>query len=42
MAEDQQAIRKKGHRRAVQVSDFISETIGWIALSEDQVAEQMT
>ena len=42
MAENQQAIWKKGHGRAVHVSDFISETIGRIALSEDQIAEQMT
>jgi len=41
LAEDQQAIRKKGNGRVVHVSDFISETIGRIRLSEDQIAQQL-
>ena len=42
LAGDQQAIRKKGNGRVVHVSDFISETIGRIKLSEDQIAQQLT
>ena len=42
LAQDQQAIRKKGNGRVVHVSDFISETIGRIKLSEAQIAEQLT
>jgi len=41
LAQDQQAIRKKGNGRAVHVSDFISEMIRWIKLSEDQISEQL-
>ena len=41
LAGDQQAIRKKGNGRVVHVSDFISETIGRIRLSDDQIAEQL-
>ena len=41
LAEDQQAIRKKGNGRVIHVSDFISETIGRIKLSEDQIAQQI-
>jgi len=42
LVEDQQAIWKKGNGCAVHVSNFISETIRWIKLSEDQIAEQLT
>src|SRR5260221_12648784 len=42
LKHDQQAIWKKGHGRVVHVSDFISETIGWIKLSGDQITEQLT
>ena len=42
LAQDQQAIRKKGNGWAVHVSDFISEMIGRIKLSEDQISEQLT
>ena len=42
LARDQQPIRKKGNGRVVHISDFISETIGRIKLSEDQIAEQLT
>src|SRR5260221_6987177 len=41
LAQDQQPIRKKGNGRVVHVSDFISETIGRIKLSEDQISEQL-
>ena len=41
LAQDQQAIRKKGNGRAVHVSDFISETIGWVKLSDKQLSEQL-
>jgi hypothetical protein len=41
LAQDQQPIWKKGHGRAVHVSDFISETIGRIKLSDDQIADQL-
>lgn len=42
LAKNQQAIRKKGNGRVVHVSDFISETIGRIKLSDDQIADQLT
>jgi hypothetical protein len=38
---DHQPIRKKGHGRAIHVSDFISETISQIKLSKDQIADQL-
>ena len=41
LAQDQQPIRKKGNGRVVHVSDFISETIGRIRLSDDQIADQL-
>ena len=41
LAQDQQLIRKKGHGRAIHVSDFISETIGRIKLSDDQITDQL-
>ena len=41
LAQDQQPIQKKGNGRVVHVSDFISETIGRIKLSEDQISEQL-
>src|SRR6266849_2461683 len=41
LAEDQQPIRKKGHGRVVHVSDFISETIGRLKLSDNQIADQL-
>ena len=37
---DQQPIRKKGGGRAIHVSDFISETIGRLKLSEEQISNQ--
>jgi len=37
---DQQPIRKKGGGRAIHVSDFISETIGQLKLSEEQISDQ--
>jgi hypothetical protein len=40
--QDQQAIQKKRHGQVVHVSDFISETIGQIKLSRDQISEQLT
>jgi len=39
--EDQQAICKKGNGWVIHVSNFISKTIGWIKLSEDQIAQQI-
>jgi hypothetical protein len=42
LAHDQQPIWKKGNRRVVHVSDFISKTIGRVKLSEDQIAQQLT
>jgi len=42
LAEDHQPIQKKGNGWVVHVSNFISETIRRIKLSEDQVAEQLT
>jgi hypothetical protein len=41
LAQDQQPIRKKGNGRAVHISDFISETIGRIKLSDEQIADQL-
>ena len=41
LAQDQQPIRKKGHGRVVHVSDFISETIGRLKLSDSQIADQL-
>jgi len=41
LAQDQQLIRKKGHGRVVHVSDFISETISWLKLSDNQIADQL-
>jgi hypothetical protein len=40
--QDQQVIWKKGHGWVVHVSDFISETIGQIKLSRDQISKQLT
>jgi hypothetical protein len=37
---DQQPIWKKGGGRAIHVSDFISETIGRLKLSEEQISDQ--
>lgn len=42
LAKNQQAIRKKGNRQVVHISDFIFETIGWVKLSDDQIADQLT
>jgi hypothetical protein len=41
LSQDQQPIRKKGNGRAIHVSDFISETIGRIRLSNQQIADQL-
>lgn len=41
LAQDQQPIRKKGHGQVVHVSDFISETIGRLKLSDDQIIDQL-
>ena len=41
LGQDQQPIRKKGHGRAIHVSDFISETIGRIRLLDNQIADQL-
>jgi hypothetical protein len=41
LARDQQPIRKKGNGRVIHVSDFISETIGRIKLSDDQISDQL-
>ena len=41
LGQNQQPIRKKGHGWVVHVSDFISETIGWIKLPDDQIADQL-
>jgi hypothetical protein len=41
LTSDQQPIRKKGNGQAIHVSDFISETIGQIKLSKDQIADQL-
>lgn len=41
LTQDQQPIRKKGNGRAIHVSDFISETIGRIKLSEAQITDQL-
>jgi hypothetical protein len=41
LGQDQQPIQKKGHGRAIHVSDFISETIGRIRLSDDQISDQL-
>ena len=41
LAQDQQPIRLKGNGRAIHVSDFISETIGRLKLSDDQIADQL-
>src|SRR6266851_2282473 len=41
LAQDQQLIRLKGNRRAIHVSDFISETIGRLKLSDEQITEQL-
>ncbi len=37
---DQQPIQKKGGGYVIHVSDFISETIGWLKLSEEQISNQ--
>src|SRR5260221_1510265 len=42
LAQDQQVIWKKGNGWVGHVSDFISETIGQIKLSDDQIAQQLT
>jgi hypothetical protein len=41
LAQDQQLIRSKGNGRAIHVSDFISEMIGRLKLSNEQIAEQL-
>src|ERR1700679_2813706 len=41
LGQDQQLIRKKGHGRAIHVLDFISETIGQIRLSDNQISDQL-
>jgi len=41
LTEGQQPIQKKGHGQVVHVSDFISETIGRLKLSDDQIADQL-
>jgi hypothetical protein len=40
LLQDQQPIRKKGNGCAIHVSDFISKMIGWIRLSDEQIANQ--
>ena len=41
LAQNQQLIQKKGNRRVVHVSDFISEIIGQIRLLDDQITNQL-
>jgi len=41
LAQDQQPIQKKGYGQVVHVSDFISETIGRLKLSDSQIADQL-
>src|SRR5712671_4675762 len=41
LAQDQQPIWKKGGGRAIHVSDFISETIGRIKLTPEQISDQL-
>jgi len=41
LAQDQQPIRLKGNGCAIHVSDFISETIGRLKLSDNQIADQL-
>lgn len=41
LAQDQQQIRSKGNGRAIHVSDFITETIGRLRLSNEQIADQL-
>jgi len=41
LTADQQPIKRKGHGRAVHVSNFICETIGQLALSEAQIQVQL-
>lgn len=33
---EEQPLRKKGRGRAIYVSDFLCETIGWLQLNEEQ------
>jgi hypothetical protein len=40
LADGQQPLRKKGHGRAIHISDFILETHGRLALTESQIAAQ--
>jgi hypothetical protein len=39
---DEQPLKRKGNGRAIHVSDFICETTGRLALSEEQLAQQAT
>jgi hypothetical protein len=41
LAQDQQPIWKKGRGQAIHVSDFISEAIGWIRLTPEQISDQL-
>jgi hypothetical protein len=41
LTTDQQPIKRKGHGRAIHVSDFICETIGRLSLSEEQIEVQL-
>jgi hypothetical protein len=41
LTSNQQPIQKKGHRQAIHVSDFISETIRQIKLSKEQITNQL-
>lgn len=41
LTQDQQPIRKKGNGRVIHISNFISETIGRIKLSKEQIADQL-
>jgi hypothetical protein len=37
---DQQPIQKKGGGHTIHISDFISETIGRLKLSEEQISDR--
>jgi hypothetical protein len=41
LAQDQQPIWKKGGGQAIHVSDFISEAIGQIRLTPEQISDQL-
>jgi len=40
LKNNQQPLKKKGNGRGVHISDWICETTGWLALSEEQIAQQ--